>query len=92
MEEERRPFIEEAKRLMEAHRRKHPYFEYNKKRYKPQPYHLFPKDMSSYHSHTTSPKTLPQRESPQAAAMSLWNIQQGQYSGMPDRGRLYTGA
>ena len=92
IEEERWPFIEESKRLMEAHRRKHPNFQYNKKRYKPQPYHRFPKDMSSYHSHTTSPKTLPQRESPQAAARSLWNIQQGQYSGMPDRGRLYTGA
>ncbi len=39
IEEERWPFIEESKMLMEAHRRKHPNFQYNKKRYKPQPYH-----------------------------------------------------
>ncbi len=40
----------------------------------------------------TRPQTFAEMNSQQAAAESLWNKQQGQYSGMPATGRLHTGA
>ena len=61
-DEERRPYIDEAKRLRKAHREKHPNYRYKPKRKKPQPIREFPGlDMMGGPSpYFAMPSTLPQ--------------------------------
>ena len=44
-DDEKRPYIDEAKKLREAHMKKHPNYKYKPKRKKPQPIRRFPMDV-----------------------------------------------
>lgn len=97
-DEEKQPYIDEAKRLREAHMKKHPNYKYKPKRKKPQPLRRFPIDMAHpYHPFMPRPTSLPQLNSG-AAVRSLWNnggappgsAQQSQYPGIP-MNRYYPG-
>ena len=59
-DDEKRPYIDEAKKLREAHMKKHPNYKYKPKRKKPQPIRRFPIEMPhSYSPFIQRPNSLP---------------------------------
>ena len=90
--EEKWPYIKESIRLRDVHMKKHPNYMYISKMMKHRLLNQFSMDMSYHLPFKTRPQTFAEMNSQQAAAESLWNKQQGQYSGMPATGRLHTRA
>ena len=85
------PYIDESKRLRDVHMKKYPNYRYKPKMKKHQPLNRFPMDTPYQIPFKTRPQTFPEMTSHQAAARSLWNVKQGQYSGIPATGSHYKG-
>ena len=62
-DDEKRPYIDEAKKLREAHMKKHPNYKYKPKRKKPQPIRRFPMDIG-YPPYIQRPNSLPSLNNP----------------------------
>ena len=90
--EEKWPYIKESIMLRDVHMKKHPNYMYIPKMRKHRLVNQFSIDMPYHLPFKTRPQAFAEMNSQQAAAESLWNKQQGQYSGMPATGRLHTGA
>ena len=97
-DEEKRPYIDEAKRLREAHMKKYPNYKYKPKRKKQQPIRRFPLDMAAHPyggAFFPRPTTLPQLNGPpMASARPLWSGQAQYPAAMhaaPDSYRGYYG-
>ena len=90
--EEKRPYIEEAERLMEAYyRKKYPNGKYKCKT-KHQSLGRFPTNVPYHRPLMHRTQMIHDMNSQQAPSSSLWNTDQGQYSGMPATSKFYTGA
>ena len=82
-EDEKRPYIDEAKRLREAHMKKHPNYKYKPKRKKPQPAIRRPFMMDSHPYagyYQQRPTSFPVPAGQVVPTRPLWSSQAPQYS------------
>lgn len=80
-DDEKRPYIDEAKKLREAHMKKHPNYKYKPKRKKPQPIRRFPIEMPHpYGPFVQRPNSLPSLSNPGVFSRPVWTNGQLSYS------------
>ena len=91
-EDDKRPYIEEAKKLREAHMKKHPNYKYKPKRKKQQPHGMgirrLVMDTAHPYFYPQRPTTLAHMGSQVMPSRSAWNGQAAQY-GIPSGDYYY---